>query len=125
MSNRICLLLQIKRTGSVQAVHQLLREGLSLPSLTFAAVTLLVIAAATALCYSVYGQQYLDNALLYHATRTDNRHNFSMYFYWIYLDYEVMRALKSSSTVNHFTLAAECDTMIASLPLSAMYEPGL
>jgi Mannosyltransferase (PIG-M) len=78
----------------VQAVQQLLQEGLSLPSLTFAAVTLLVIAAATALCYSVYGQQYLDSALLYHATRTDNRHNFSMYFYWIYLDYEVMHAAK-------------------------------
>jgi Mannosyltransferase (PIG-M) len=106
----------------VQAVQQLLQEGLSLPSLTFAAVTLLVIAAATALFYSVYGQQYLDSAVLYHATRTDNRHNFSMYFYWIYLDYEVMHAAESSSTVHCFSLAADCVMMIASLRLSAVYE---
>jgi GPI mannosyltransferase 1 subunit M len=116
-------LLQVGTRGSVQAVQQLLQEGLSPPALTFAAATVLVIAAATALCYSVYGQQYLDNAVLYHATRTDNRHNFSMYFYWIYLDYEVTLTAAFSIMVYCFRIAAAvCVTLISTMRLSGVYN---
>ena len=36
---------------------------------------------------SVYqhGQEALDEGLLYHFQRVDHRHNYSMYWYWIYL----------------------------------------
>ncbi|EPS69789.1 hypothetical protein M569_04974, partial [Genlisea aurea] len=42
----------------------------------------------TGLCFFVYGWDFLHEALLYHLTRIDPRHNFSIYFYHIYLHYE-------------------------------------
>lgn len=40
----------------------------------------------TALCYALYGQQYLDEAFLYHFYREDHRHNFSPYWLLMYLN---------------------------------------
>ncbi|KAG7376311.1 hypothetical protein PHYPSEUDO_013773 [Phytophthora pseudosyringae] len=67
----------------VQLAGQLNRDRL-----VFGVVSggLFVILAAG--CYYLYGFQFLYEAYLYHFTRTDNRHNFSVYFYDLYLRYD-------------------------------------
>lgn len=55
--------------------------------LLFAFISAFTFLACTAACARAYGLEFIHNALLYHLTRTDNRHNYSIYWYWIYLDY--------------------------------------
>ncbi|XP_016842446.1 GPI mannosyltransferase 1 [Nasonia vitripennis] len=39
----------------------------------------------TALCYAFYGKKFIDESLIYHIVRKDVRHNFSVFFYMLYL----------------------------------------
>lgn len=53
--------------------------------LTFGLVSGATFFALTGICYWFYGMEFLQEAFLYHFTRTDPRHNFSIYFYYVYL----------------------------------------
>lgn len=54
----------------------------------FGLVSASVFFSFTGLSFHLYGWEFLHEALLYHLTRTDPRHNFSIYFYHIYLNYQ-------------------------------------
>ncbi|KAL4855940.1 GPI mannosyltransferase 1 [Chlorella vulgaris] len=60
--------------------------GLVSPAgLAFGAVSGAVFLALGTACYRLYGWPFLHETYLYHARRTDPRHNFSPYFYPAYL----------------------------------------
>ncbi|KAF3434779.1 hypothetical protein FNV43_RR21865 [Rhamnella rubrinervis] len=65
-----------------------MRSILTRERILFGLISAAVFLLCTAFFYCLYGWDFLHEALLYHLTRTDPRHNFSIYFYHIYLQYE-------------------------------------
>ncbi|XP_065913797.1 GPI mannosyltransferase 1-like [Dysidea avara] len=54
----------------------------------FTVTSFLTFAMTTAVMYVFYGNEFLQEAYLYHFTRTDIKHNFSVYFYMLYVTSE-------------------------------------
>lgn len=65
-----------------------LRKLFTRQRVMFGLVSGIVFLSFTGFFFYLYGRAFLHEALLYHLTRTDPRHNFSIYFYHIYLHYE-------------------------------------
>ncbi|CAI9108706.1 OLC1v1008381C3 [Oldenlandia corymbosa var. corymbosa] len=76
------------RSDDQKSIQCILRGLFTWRRLMFGMVSALVFFLCTGLSYYLYGWQFLHEALLYHLTRTDPRHNFSIYFYHLYLHYE-------------------------------------
>ena len=53
--------------------------------LIFLLVSIATFGGLTYLAVFFYGEVALEDGLLYHFSRVDHRHNYSMYWYWIYL----------------------------------------
>ena len=53
----------------------------------FTAVSASSCLVLSAVCYALYGDVFLYETYLYHFGRKDNRHNFSIFFYELYLHY--------------------------------------
>lgn len=66
----------------------LMRSVLTRERILFGLISGAVFLFCTTFFFCLYGWEFLHEALLYHLTRTDPRHNFSVYFYHIYLQYE-------------------------------------
>eukprot|EP00584_Thalassiosira_punctigera_P008184 CAMPEP_0172545418 /NCGR_PEP_ID=MMETSP1067-20121228/15339_1 /TAXON_ID=265564 ORGANISM="Thalassiosira punctigera, Strain Tpunct2005C2" /NCGR_SAMPLE_ID=MMETSP1067 /ASSEMBLY_ACC=CAM_ASM_000444 /LENGTH=87 /DNA_ID=CAMNT_0013332147 /DNA_START=153 /DNA_END=412 /DNA_ORIENTATION=+ len=54
-------------------------------SISFLVVSMGTVGILTYLAVLNHGQEALEEGLLYHFQRVDHRHNYSMYWYWIYL----------------------------------------
>ncbi|KAF9620853.1 hypothetical protein IFM89_015094 [Coptis chinensis] len=66
----------------------LLRSMLTGEKILFGLLSGSVFFFWTGLFFYLYQWEFLNEALLYHLTRTDPRHNFSIYFYHIYLHHQ-------------------------------------
>ena len=60
-------------------------RSLGKSGITFAFLTVFSFFFFTISSWTVYGKEYLDNALFYHATRLDYHHSYSLLFYSSYL----------------------------------------
>mmetsp|Transcript_31928 Transcript_31928/g.67125 ORF Transcript_31928/g.67125 Transcript_31928/m.67125 type:complete len:560 (+) Transcript_31928:88-1767(+) len=69
----------------VLAMFWVQRLLFTMSSILFLVVSLGTVGILTYLAVYYYGQEALDEGLLYHFQRVDHRHNYSMYWYWIYL----------------------------------------
>jgi len=54
-------------------------------SLVFFLSSVLTFFTVTYIAFLKFGMEALEEGLLYHISRTDHRHNYSMFWYWIYL----------------------------------------
>lgn len=63
----------------------------------------------TAFCYLIYGKKFLDESIIYHIIRKDIRHNFSVFFYMLYLTANETLNL----TQKFFTFLPQVSTLVA------------
>lgn len=81
----------ISATSKFVDLHQLrvlFSSMFTRPRILFGLISATIFFFFTGIFFYLYEWEFLHEALLYHLTRTDPRHNFSIYFYHIYLNYE-------------------------------------
>lgn len=76
-----------KQSSRMNAATGAWRNLFSRRPMIFALLSATTFLLCTVVCTWTFGMDFLRDAMLYHLTRTDNRHNYSIYWYWIYLDY--------------------------------------
>jgi len=75
-------------TSVLAILRDFLSNFLTRNAILFGLLSGFMFFAWTGVFFYLYGWDFLNEALLYHLTRTDPRHNFSIYFYHIYLHHQ-------------------------------------
>ncbi|KAJ9099304.1 hypothetical protein QFC21_004185 [Naganishia friedmannii] len=78
------------------------------------------VAGLSSVCWLIWGYPFLEHAFLYHATRMDHRHNFSAYFYPIYLQMFTEGSINGAGGGVVSTLSSAMDR-VARHPLSSFF----
>ena len=81
-------------------------------SILFLLSSILTMVTTTYSAVHFYGHEALNEGLLYHFGRMDHRHNYSMYWYWIYL----LRGRQEVASVGA-TTTATTSTWVGNVPL--------
>lgn len=89
----------------------------NVPNLKYAVYTVVTLAMFNTLMYFVYGQEFLDHSYLYHVTRIDHRHNFSVYNMVLYYK----SALPASSNIDIETLAFIPQLLLAGIIIPLIF----
>ncbi|KAI0647310.1 glycosyltransferase family 50 protein [Trametes meyenii] len=82
-----CLGVIGSRGASSRSWQGFLRSIVNARSVRFGLVSGTTFLTLGAAMYALWGQPFLNESYLYHLTRLDHRHNFSPYFYLVYLTY--------------------------------------
>jgi phosphatidylinositol glycan class M len=86
------------------------------PLLSFYTNAFIGFFSLTLVCWFIYGNQYVDNAIFYHLIRTDFKHNFSFSFYSNYLNHSTV----ASNIIS--TLQVQSNEMISKI---VMFSPQI
>ncbi|OJA18428.1 hypothetical protein AZE42_06987 [Rhizopogon vesiculosus] len=106
---------QVNRKGwGVEYLRYLLgRRALRFALLSAGTFVILGVA-----CYAMWGYSFLYEAYLYHTDRRDHRHNFSPYFYLIYLTYPISGGTAGDLSIWRQLLRSPFTSLIPQLALS-------
>ncbi|KAI0773716.1 glycosyltransferase family 50 protein [Fomes fomentarius] len=78
-------------------MHGWLQSVMNMRSVRFAVISGTTFIVLGATMYSIWGQPFLEESYLYHLHRLDHRHNFSPYFYLVYLTYPSADSLPATT----------------------------
>ncbi|KAA1138067.1 GPI mannosyltransferase 1 [Puccinia graminis f. sp. tritici] len=96
--------------------------SISRSQVRFGVISLAAFSVLNLLMYIIWGQEFIESSYLYHLRRLDHRHNFSAYFYPIYLRFtSVLAAHSTIVSILHHPLVSFIPQMSLTLALGFHY----